>query len=99
MIQTRDYNNTAQCKNSCGPVRKAHESQSIHFSLTQKSDCPVRLAYQPPATSTFLSNKPATNKQSAILFFQNKSAPTTTNQPNEQADMLRCIVVVGATND
>jgi hypothetical protein len=37
---------------------------------------PVRLAYQPPANSTFL-NKPATTNQSAVLFSQNKPAPAT----------------------
>jgi hypothetical protein len=55
------------------------------------------ISHQPPVL--FSHNKPATNKQPAILFSHNKSAPTTTNQPNEQADMLRYIVVVGATND
>jgi hypothetical protein len=45
---------------------------------------PVRLAYQPPASSIFSHNKPATSNQSAVLFSQNKSAPATSNQPNEQ---------------
>jgi hypothetical protein len=44
---------------------------------------PVRLAYQPPANSSFLSEQ--TNHQPAVLFSQNKSAPTISHQPNEQA--------------
>jgi hypothetical protein len=35
---------------------------------------PVRLAYQSPASSTFLSHKPTTSNQSAVLFSQNKLA-------------------------
>jgi hypothetical protein len=34
------------------------------------------MAYQPPASSTFL-HKPATSNQSAVLFSKNKSAPAT----------------------
>jgi hypothetical protein len=48
----------------------------------------VRSAYQPPASSTFLSNKPSTSNQSAVLFSQNKSAPAISHQPNEQADQV-----------
>jgi hypothetical protein len=57
------------------------------------------LAYQPPASSVFLSeqtshqpavffsqNKPATSNQPAVLFSQNKSAPAISHQPNEQGD-------------
>jgi hypothetical protein len=42
----------------------------------------VRLVYQPPASSTFLSNK-RTSNQSVVLFSQNKLAPATsqTNMP------------------
>jgi hypothetical protein len=44
---------------------------------------PVRLAYQPPASSTFLSDKkPATSNQPTVLFSQNKSAPAISHQPN-----------------
>jgi hypothetical protein len=59
---------------------------------------PVRSAYQPPASSIFLSeqinhqpavffsqNKSATSNQPAVLFSQNKPAPTISHQPNEQA--------------
>jgi hypothetical protein len=42
---------------------------------TSAHNRPVRLAYQPPASTTFLQNKPATSNQSAILLSHNKSAP------------------------
>jgi hypothetical protein len=42
---------------------------------------PVRLAYQPPAGSTFFSqNKPATSNQPAVLLSQNKPATSQTNR-------------------
>jgi hypothetical protein len=44
---------------------------------------PVRLAYQPPANSTLLSEQ--TSNQPTILFSQNKPAPAISHQPNEQA--------------
>jgi hypothetical protein len=51
---------------------------------------PVRLAYQPPASSTFFLR----TNQPAVLFSQNKSAPAISHQPNEQAAcqmlMSRC---------
>jgi hypothetical protein len=34
----------------------------------------------------FSHNKPATSNQPTILFFQNKSAPAISHQPNEQAN-------------
>jgi hypothetical protein len=43
----------------------------------------VRLSYQPPASSTFLSQQ--TSHQPAVLFSQNKLAPAISHQPNEQA--------------
>jgi hypothetical protein len=43
----------------------------------------VRLAYQPPTNSTFLSEQ--TSNQ-PVLFSQNKPAPAISNQPNEQAE-------------
>jgi hypothetical protein len=46
---------------------------------------PVRLAYQPPASSTFPQNKSATSNQPTVLFSRNKSAPAISHQPNEQA--------------
>jgi hypothetical protein len=45
---------------------------------------PVRSAYQPPASSTFLSEQ--TSNQPAVLFSQNKSAPDISHQPNEQTE-------------
>jgi hypothetical protein len=42
---------------------------------------PVRLAYQSPASTIFLS---ITN-QPTVVFSQTKSAPTISHQPNEQA--------------
>jgi hypothetical protein len=47
---------------------------------------PVRSAYQPPASSTFLSER--TSHQLAVLFSQNKPAPAISHQPTEQADGL-----------
>jgi hypothetical protein len=44
---------------------------------------PVRLAYQPPASSNFLSEQ-TSHQQPAVLFSQNKSAPAISHQPNEQ---------------
>jgi hypothetical protein len=45
---------------------------------------PVRLAYQPPASCTFLSEQ--ISHQPAVLFSQNKSAPAINHQANEQVD-------------
>jgi hypothetical protein len=45
------------------------------------------LAYQPPASSTFLSEQ-ISHQQPAVLFSKNKSAPATGHQPNEQAVVL-----------
>jgi hypothetical protein len=49
----------------------------------------VRPAYQPPASSTFLSDEPATSNQPAVLFSQNKPAPVISHQPTEQAAYLQ----------
>jgi hypothetical protein len=43
------------------------------------------LAYQPPASSTFLSEQTATSNQPAVLFSQKKSTPAISHQPTEQA--------------
>jgi hypothetical protein len=53
--------------------------------MTWTSWRPVRLAYQPPANSTFLSEKPVTGNQPTLLFSQNKPAPAISHQPTEQA--------------
>jgi hypothetical protein len=74
----------------------------LRLTLLQQSEegqptpeVPVRLAYQPPASH----NKSATNNQSAVLFSQNKPAPTISHQPNEQADGLEnhlcCAPILG----
>jgi hypothetical protein len=47
---------------------------------------PVRLAYQPPANSTFLSEQ--ISHQPTVLFSQNKSAPAISHQPNEKAAQI-----------
>jgi hypothetical protein len=47
---------------------------------------PVRLPYQLPANSIFLSQQTATSNQPAVLFSQNKPAPAISHQPTEQAD-------------
>jgi hypothetical protein len=51
---------------------------------------PVRLAYQPPASSTFLSEQ--ISNQPTVFFSQKKSAPAISHQPNEQADRGVCDV-------
>jgi hypothetical protein len=51
---------------------------------------PVRLAYQPPANSTFLSEQTSHQQPASCTFLSNKSAPATSNQPNEQAAALYC---------
>jgi hypothetical protein len=51
-----------------------------------KANHPVRLAYRPPATSTFLSEQTSHNNQPTVLFSHNKSASVTSYQPNEQAE-------------
>jgi hypothetical protein len=46
--------------------------ESLHVDLVCKL-LRISLAYQPPASSTFISEQ--TSNQSAVLFSQNKSAP------------------------
>jgi hypothetical protein len=46
------------------------------------------LAYQPPASSTFLSEQISHQQQPAVLFSQNKPAPAISHQPTEQDDMF-----------
>jgi hypothetical protein len=70
----------------------------LHLFMDYKRNCyhiefinchPVRLACQLPANSTFLSEQ--TSHQPAVLFSQNKSAPTISHQPNEQAVLCQII--------
>jgi hypothetical protein len=53
---------------------------------------PVRLAYQPTASSTFLSQQ--TSNQPAVLFSQNKPAPAISHQPTEQAARPRSFISI-----
>jgi hypothetical protein len=56
--------------------------------MTQnKLQRPIRLAYQPTASSTFLSQQ--TSHQPTVLFSQNKPAPAISHQPTEQAEHAR----------
>jgi hypothetical protein len=52
----------------------------VHAPINQRH---VRSAYQPPVSSTFLSEQ-TSHQQSAVLFSQNKSAPAISHQPSEQ---------------
>jgi hypothetical protein len=54
------------------------------------------LAYQPPASSTFLSEQ--SSNQPVVLFSQNKSAPAISHQPTEQAANFRCSSLEGGKN-
>jgi hypothetical protein len=62
----------------------ASSYQQVHSQFFPQTR-PVRLAYQPPASSTFISEQ--TSNQPAVLFSQNK--PAISHQPNEQADDLQ----------
>jgi hypothetical protein len=42
------------------------------------------LAYQPPASSTFLSEQTSHQQPASNTFSQNKLAPAISHQPNEQ---------------
>jgi hypothetical protein len=50
-------------------------------------------SYQPPANSTFSRNKPGTGNQPAVLFSQKKTAPATSNQPNEHDVCFPCLLI------
>jgi hypothetical protein len=60
-------------------------NKGFHFKNKTKGIGRVRLAYQPPASSNFLSEQTTTSNQPTVLFSQNKSAPAISHQPNEQA--------------
>jgi hypothetical protein len=55
---------------------------------------PLRLAYQPPAINTFISEQISHSNQPAVLFSHNNPAPAISHQPNEQGlhslTNLRC---------
>jgi hypothetical protein len=46
---------------------------------------PVRSAYQPPASSTFLSKQISHQQPASSIFSQNKPASAISHQPTEQA--------------
>jgi hypothetical protein len=54
------------------------------FKVGRTNKRPVRLAYQPPASSPFLLEQ--TSHRPAVLFSHNKPAPAISHQPNEQAE-------------
>jgi hypothetical protein len=58
--------------------------RNMHPAYLVADQQPVRLAYQPPASSTFSQNKPVTSNQPAVLFSQNKPALAISHQPTEQ---------------
>jgi hypothetical protein len=60
-------------------LNAGHELFGYIYSVFQ----PVRLAYQPPVSSTFISKKPAISNQPVVLFSQNKPAPAISRQPPE----------------
>jgi hypothetical protein len=49
---------------------------------------PVRLAYQPPANSTFLSEQTNHQQTASSTFLLDKPSPAISHQPNEQADQF-----------
>jgi hypothetical protein len=53
---------------------------------------PVRLAYQPPVNSTFLSEQ--TSNQATLLFSQHKPASTISHQPNEHVAHVQFVRVL-----
>jgi hypothetical protein len=64
---------------------------SLHKKQTETGGAPqpakqsaCSFVYQPPASSTFLSEQ--ISHQPAVLFSQNKSTPAISHQPNEQAE-------------
>jgi hypothetical protein len=64
-------------------------SKQVLVGLNAERDRrPVRLAYQPPANSTFLSEQISHQQQPTVIFSQNKSAPTISHQPNQQGARL-----------
>jgi hypothetical protein len=62
-----------------GPAcSEAHASTTKTLGeLKMQTGIHSTVAYQPPASSTFLSEKPATSNQPAVLFSQKKLAPAT----------------------
>jgi hypothetical protein len=49
---------------------------------------PVRLAYQPPANSNFLSEQISHQQSASSTFLSEQITPAISHQPNEQAGMF-----------
>jgi hypothetical protein len=62
----------------------------VFFSIFSPSvdprQCPVRLAYQPPVSSTFLSEQTNYQQPASSTFLSEQIS--TSHQPNEQAAVL-----------
>jgi hypothetical protein len=52
---------------------------------------PVRSAYQPPASSTFLSEQTSHQQSTSSIFLSEQSTPVISHQPNEQAASFKCM--------
>jgi hypothetical protein len=52
---------------------------------TSPDQRPVRLAYQPPASSVFLSEQISHQQPASSTFLSEQISTSTSNQPNEQA--------------
>jgi hypothetical protein len=70
-------------------VRPANNELVATWSFASNSSFrdiqPVRLAYQPPVSSTFLSNKLTNNNQSPVPLFNNQPPAKRTNQHQQSA--------------
>jgi hypothetical protein len=59
----------------------------LYFSLYGVSDKrPVRLAYQPPASSIFLSEQVSHQQPANSTFLSEQTSTSHQHQPNEQAE-------------
>jgi hypothetical protein len=54
---------------------------------------PVRLAYQPPASTTFLSEQTSHQQSANSTFLSEQTSTSHRNQPNEQADGKKEVVL------
>jgi hypothetical protein len=55
---------------------------------------PVRLAYQPPASSAFLSEQISHQQPASSTFLSEQISTSTSNQPNEQTCKRDVVVVL-----
>jgi hypothetical protein len=72
-----------RCRRRAAPWRAAGARRSGRRSGRFR---PVRLAYRPPASSTFLSEQ--TSHQPALLFSQNNPAPAISHQPTARVRLV-----------